>query len=81
MVDLLLKVIFDALLEKYSIQGTEDFIVELDSSTEGKYNSCISHWFVRNVILHFVKYRVAKLLNASLCLTVIIWLSVCKHRV
>lgn len=35
MVDLLINVIFDALLEKYSIQGTEDFIVELDSSTEG----------------------------------------------
>ncbi|KAL0304331.1 UNVERIFIED_CONTAM: DNA-directed primase/polymerase protein [Sesamum radiatum] len=38
MVDLLIVVIFDALLEKYSIQGTEDFIVELDSSTEGKFS-------------------------------------------
>lgn len=35
MVDLLLTVIFDALLEKYSIQGSEDFVIELDSSTEG----------------------------------------------
>ncbi|KAL8544106.1 hypothetical protein ACS0TY_004592 [Phlomoides rotata] len=38
MVDLLINVIFDALLEKYSIQGTEDFIVELDSSTEDKFS-------------------------------------------
>ncbi|KAL7107035.1 hypothetical protein ACP275_06G028600 [Erythranthe tilingii] len=38
MVDLLINVIFDALLEKYSIQGTEDFIVELDSSTEEKFS-------------------------------------------
>ncbi|KAK6155642.1 hypothetical protein DH2020_009890 [Rehmannia glutinosa] len=38
MVDLLISVIFDALLEKYSIQGTEDFIIELDSSTEEKFS-------------------------------------------
>ncbi|KAI3458089.1 hypothetical protein Pfo_014752 [Paulownia fortunei] len=38
MVDLLIIVIFDALLEKYSIQGTEDFVVELDSSTEEKFS-------------------------------------------
>ncbi|KAL7146256.1 hypothetical protein ABFS83_06G028200 [Erythranthe nasuta] len=38
MVDLLINVIFDALLEKYSIRGTEDFIVELDSSTEEKFS-------------------------------------------
>ncbi|KAK3037238.1 hypothetical protein RJ639_030131 [Escallonia herrerae] len=35
MVDLLLVVVFDALLEKYSIQGNHDWIVELDSSTKG----------------------------------------------
>ncbi|KAL6508411.1 hypothetical protein OROHE_021953 [Orobanche hederae] len=38
MVDLLINVIFDLLLEKYSIQGTEDFIVELDSSTQEKFS-------------------------------------------
>ncbi|GFP81021.1 DNA-directed primase/polymerase protein [Phtheirospermum japonicum] len=38
MVDLLINVIFDLLLEKYSIQGTEDFVVELDSSTEEKFS-------------------------------------------
>ncbi|XP_051142454.1 uncharacterized protein LOC127259282 isoform X2 [Andrographis paniculata] len=38
MVDLLITVVFDALLEKYSIQGTEDFVVELDSSTEVKFS-------------------------------------------
>lgn len=38
MVDLLLIVIFDALLEKYSIQGSEDFVIELDSSTEDKFS-------------------------------------------
>ncbi|KAL2227033.1 UNVERIFIED_CONTAM: hypothetical protein Sindi_2062000 [Sesamum indicum] len=37
MVDLLIVVIFDAFLEKYSILGTEDYIVELDSSTEVIY--------------------------------------------
>ncbi|KAK4384928.1 DNA-directed primase/polymerase protein [Sesamum angolense] len=45
MVDLLIVVIFDAFLEKYSIQGTEDLIVELDSSTEGlkSYISILTH--------------------------------------
>ncbi|GER51046.1 DNA primases [Striga asiatica] len=38
MVDLLINVIFDLLLEMYSIQGTEDFVVELDSSTEEKFS-------------------------------------------
>ncbi|PIN16283.1 hypothetical protein CDL12_11069 [Handroanthus impetiginosus] len=38
MVDLLINVFFDALLDKYSIQGTEDFVVELDSSTEEKFS-------------------------------------------
>ncbi|KAL1531390.1 DNA-directed primase/polymerase protein isoform X4 [Salvia divinorum] len=38
MVDLLLIIIFDALLEKYSIQGSEDFVIELDSSTEDKFS-------------------------------------------
>ncbi|CAK7338732.1 unnamed protein product [Dovyalis caffra] len=33
MVDLLISVILEALLEKYSIQGNRDWIVELDSST------------------------------------------------
>lgn len=35
MVDLLLDVVFDALLEKYSITGNKDWVVELDSSTDG----------------------------------------------
>lgn len=47
MVDLLLIVIFDALLEKYSIQGSEDFVIELDSSTEGSK-------FARFFLLDFV---------------------------
>ncbi|KAG8381247.1 hypothetical protein BUALT_Bualt06G0102700 [Buddleja alternifolia] len=38
MVDLLMIVIFDALLEKYSIRGTEDLVVELDSSTQEKFS-------------------------------------------
>ncbi|KAG6391975.1 hypothetical protein SASPL_149739 [Salvia splendens] len=38
MVDLLLIITFDALLEKYSIQGSEDFVIELDSSTEDKFS-------------------------------------------
>lgn len=42
MVDLLLSVIFDALCEKYSIQGNHDCVVELDSSTKGMlfYRTC-----------------------------------------
>lgn len=36
MVDLLLLVMFEALYEKYQIQGEEDWVVELDSSTEGR---------------------------------------------
>ncbi|KAL2922067.1 DNA-directed primase/polymerase protein [Bienertia sinuspersici] len=38
MVDLLLLVIFEALHEKYQIQGEEDWVVELDSSTEEKFS-------------------------------------------
>lgn len=53
MVDLLLIVIFDALLEKYSIQGTEDFVVELDSSTEGSTFAIFSLAFVKLIILLF----------------------------
>lgn len=35
MVDLLISVVFEALLEKYSIQGDMEWILELDSSTDG----------------------------------------------
>lgn len=35
MVDLLISVTLEALLEKYSIEGNQEWIVELDSSTEG----------------------------------------------
>ncbi|CAK9176919.1 unnamed protein product [Ilex paraguariensis] len=38
MVDLLLSVIFDALSDKYFIQGNHDWVVELDSSTEEKFS-------------------------------------------
>ncbi|KAJ1694771.1 hypothetical protein LUZ63_011469 [Rhynchospora breviuscula] len=38
MVDILLSVVFDVLLEKYSIQGNEDWVIELDSSTNGKFS-------------------------------------------
>ncbi|KAL2550531.1 DNA-directed primase/polymerase protein [Forsythia ovata] len=38
MVDLLLTVVFDALLEKYSIGGNKDWVVELDSSTKEKFS-------------------------------------------
>ncbi|KAM7499710.1 hypothetical protein LguiA_024124 [Lonicera macranthoides] len=47
MVDLLLSVIFDALYEKYSIQGNHDWIVELDSSTTEKFS--------RHIIIRFPK--------------------------
>ncbi|KAK9292255.1 hypothetical protein L1049_020219 [Liquidambar formosana] len=38
MVDLLISVIFEVLLEKYSIQANKEWIVELDSSTEEKFS-------------------------------------------
>ncbi|OMO86979.1 DNA primase, UL52/UL70 type, Herpesviridae [Corchorus capsularis] len=38
MVDLLISVILEALLEKYSINGNQDWVVELDSSTEEKFS-------------------------------------------
>ncbi|XVE64290.1 hypothetical protein DITRI_Ditri07aG0089000 [Diplodiscus trichospermus] len=38
MVDLLISVILEALLEKYSISGSQDWVVELDSSTEEKFS-------------------------------------------
>jgi hypothetical protein len=39
MVDLLISVILEALLDIYSIQGNLEWIVELDSSTEGVFSS------------------------------------------
>ncbi|CAM8906009.1 unnamed protein product [Rhodiola kirilowii] len=38
MVDILIKEVLDALLDKYSIQGCDDWIVELDSSTADKFS-------------------------------------------
>ncbi|KAL9999259.1 hypothetical protein Hdeb2414_s0494g00905131 [Helianthus debilis subsp. tardiflorus] len=38
MVDLLVLITFEALLEKYSIQGDTNWIVELDSSTKDKFS-------------------------------------------
>lgn len=35
MVDLLISVVLEALHDKYAIQGDHDWVVELDSSTEG----------------------------------------------
>ncbi|XP_057462873.1 uncharacterized protein LOC130752983 isoform X2 [Actinidia eriantha] len=47
MVDLLISVVFDALSDKYSIQGDHDWIVELDSSTE--------EIFLRHLIIRLQK--------------------------
>ncbi|KAL4186817.1 hypothetical protein AMTRI_Chr09g35980 [Amborella trichopoda] len=44
MVDLLMSVIFDAISEKYSIQGKLEWILELDSSTTEKFS--------RHLIIH-----------------------------
>ncbi|AED96262.1 DNA primase [Arabidopsis thaliana] len=38
MVDILISVILEALREKYAIEGQEDWIVELDSSTKDKFS-------------------------------------------
>ncbi|CAN1267587.1 DNA-directed primase/polymerase protein [Linum perenne] len=38
MVDLLISVVFDALNDNYSIEGSEDWVVELDSSTTEKFS-------------------------------------------
>lgn len=38
MVEILISVILDALHDKYSIQGNEDWIIELDSSTNEKFS-------------------------------------------
>ncbi|KAF8044081.1 hypothetical protein BT93_A2147 [Corymbia citriodora subsp. variegata] len=38
MVDLLILVVLEVLLDKYSIQGSEEWLVELDSSTEEKFS-------------------------------------------
>lgn len=40
MVDILISAILEALHEKYAIEGQEDWIVELDSSTKGPF--CLS---------------------------------------
>ncbi|XP_075096707.1 uncharacterized protein LOC107759029 isoform X6 [Nicotiana tabacum] len=38
MVDLLIQVIFDAVKEKYCLEGNDDWVVELDSSNEEKFS-------------------------------------------
>ncbi|KAF6162166.1 hypothetical protein GIB67_008295 [Kingdonia uniflora] len=38
MVDLMISVIIDAIFDKYSIQGNQDWVIELDSSTEEKFS-------------------------------------------
>jgi hypothetical protein len=60
MVDLLISVTLEALFEKYSIQGNQDWIVELDSSTAGMvFWRCMM--FIPYPILHNVKaYLYAK---------------------
>ncbi|KAK4726573.1 hypothetical protein R3W88_031490 [Solanum pinnatisectum] len=47
MVDLLIQVIFDAVKEKYSLEGNNDWVVELDSSNEEKFS--------RHLIIRFPK--------------------------
>ncbi|GJT34500.1 RNA-directed DNA polymerase, eukaryota [Tanacetum coccineum] len=47
MVDLLITIIFECLLEKYSIQGDTNWIVELDSSTKDKFS--------RHLIIHLLE--------------------------
>uniref|UniRef100_A0A0A9D0Q7 DNA-directed primase/polymerase protein n=1 Tax=Arundo donax TaxID=35708 RepID=A0A0A9D0Q7_ARUDO len=42
MVDILVSIIFSALRDKYSIEGHEEWITELDSSTEGLFSNCSS---------------------------------------
>lgn len=47
MVDLLILVTFEALREKYSIEGDTNWIVELDSSTKGtiyKFKWCLNRY-------------------------------------
>nr|XP_019067213.1 DNA-directed primase/polymerase protein isoform X1 [Solanum lycopersicum] len=47
MVDLLIQVIFDAVKEKYSLEGNDDWVVELDSSNAEKFS--------RHLIIRFPK--------------------------
>lgn len=47
MADLLLKIIFDAVAEKYCLEGNNDWVVELDSSNEDKFS--------RHLIIQFPK--------------------------
>ncbi|KAL3351955.1 hypothetical protein AABB24_020182 [Solanum stoloniferum] len=47
MVDLLIQVIFDAVKEKYSLEGNNDWVVELDSSNAEKFS--------RHLIIRFPK--------------------------
>ncbi|KAK2983582.1 hypothetical protein RJ640_023116 [Escallonia rubra] len=59
MVDLLLVVVFDALLEKYSIQGNHDWIVELDSSTKGMF--LFFFYYLRPLFEKFSRHLVIRL--------------------
>ena len=45
MVDLLISMVLEALLEKYAIQGDHDWVLELDSSTEGMSFGQVSYCY------------------------------------
>lgn len=57
MVDLLLQVIFDAVKEKYSLEGNNDWVVELDSSNGGRMFTgqfyLAFHLYVANMICRY----------------------------
>lgn len=55
MVDILISVILEALHEKFAIEGQEDWIVELDSSTKGTVIYMLSQLLVDNVVSFLIQ--------------------------
>lgn len=64
MVDILISVIVEALHDKYAIEGKEDWIVELDSSTKGRVTYILFNFTLIILLLAFVLYYVV-----SFCLS------------
>lgn len=65
MVDILVSVILEALHEKYAIEGQEDWIVELDSSTKGTVIYMLFQLLIEYEVSFLLQLYSLKVENAS----------------
>ncbi|MCD9638416.1 hypothetical protein HAX54_022377 [Datura stramonium] len=70
MVDLLIQVIFDAVREKYCLEGNNDWVVELDSSNEDGGGADWSGFCSRRVPIHCPQHHENEILFKRLTISV-----------